>query len=126
MLTFDPEATLRSVCLALGGALMWYAVISGVAARLPGRGPLIAGLAWGVFPVLAGLFHAHSFPIWLHDVIYALNFLNPMAWLGGTTPQGNSSILPFGVLDARASANGRSRSRCRRQRAAVVDAGGVT
>ena len=95
VLTFDPWSTLDSVCLAVGGAVMWYAVISVAAARLPGRGPLFAGLAWGVFPVLAGLFHAHSFPLWLHDVVYALNFLNPMAWLGGTTPQGNSSILPF-------------------------------
>jgi hypothetical protein len=93
--TYEPAAILRSVTLVVGGALMWYAVISVVAARLPGRGPLIAGLTWGVFPVLAALFHAHNFPIWLHDVIYVLNFLNPMAWLGGTTPQGNSSIIPL-------------------------------
>jgi hypothetical protein len=95
--TYDPAAILRSFSLAVGGALMWYAVISVAAARLPGRGPLFAGLAWGVFPVLAGLFHAHWFPIWLHDVVYALNFLNPMAWLGGTTPQGNSSIIPLSL-----------------------------
>jgi hypothetical protein len=97
VVTFDPAAILRSVALAVGGALMWYAVISVAAARLPGRGPLIAGLSWGVFPVLAALFHAHNFPIWLHDVVYVLNFLNPMAWLGGTTPQGNSSIIPLSV-----------------------------
>jgi hypothetical protein len=97
MLTFDPAATLRAVLLAVGAALLWYAVISLAAARLPGRGALIAGLAWGVFPVLAVLYHAHYFPIWLHDVVYVLNFLNPMAWLGGTTPQGNSSIIPFSV-----------------------------
>ncbi len=96
-LTFDPAATLRGACLGLGAAFMWYAVISVAAARLPGRGPLFAGLAWGVFPILAGLFHAHWFPLWLHDVVYALNVLNPMAWLGGTTPQGNSSIIPFSV-----------------------------
>ena len=95
VLSFDPPAMLRNFSLAIGGALMWYAVISVAAARLPGRGPLFAGLAWGVFPVLAALYHAHSFPIWLHDVIYVLNFLNPMAWLGGTTPQGNSSIIPL-------------------------------
>ena len=97
VLTFDPAAILRSVCLATGGALMWYAVISVTAARLPGRGPLIAGLAWGVFPVLAGLAHAHNFPVWLHDLIYVLDFLNPMAWLGGTTPQGSSSIIPLSI-----------------------------
>lgn len=96
-ITYEPAAILRSVALAAGGALMWYAVISAAAARLPGRGPLIAGLTWGVFPVLAALYHAHSFPLWLHDVIFALDWLNPMAWLGGTTPQGNSSIIPFTV-----------------------------
>ena len=95
--TYEPAAILRSVALAVGGALMWYAVISVVAARLPGRGPLIAGLAWGVFPVLAALYHAPHFPIWLHEVIYVLDFLNPMAWLGGTTPQGSSSIIPLSV-----------------------------
>jgi hypothetical protein len=95
MVTYEPAAILRSVALAAGGALLWYAVISAAAARFPGRGPLIAGLSWGVFPVLAALYHAHNFPIWLHDVIFVLDILNPMAWLGGTTPQGNSSIIPF-------------------------------
>lgn len=94
---FDPARIVRTFLLAFGGALMWYAVISVVASRLPGRGLLIAGLTWGVFPILAGLFHAQSFPTWLHDVIFALNFLNPMAWLGSMTPQGNSSIIPLGV-----------------------------
>ena len=91
---FDAAIVARNVVLGLGGALMWYAMISVVSARLPGRGPLIAGLSWGVFPLLVGLVHAH-FPIWLHDVVYALNYLNPVAWLGGTTPQGNSSFLPY-------------------------------
>jgi len=95
--TFEAVPILRSVCLALGGAFMWYAVISAAASRLPGRGPLLAGLAWGVFPVLAALYHAHHFPVWLHDVIYVLNIVNPIAWLGGTTPQSNSSIIPLSV-----------------------------
>jgi hypothetical protein len=97
IVTFDSAQIVRNVLLGLGGALMWYAVISVAAARLPGRGPLLAGLTWGVFPVFVALMHAHSVPIWLHDVIYALNYLNPVAWLGGTTPQGNSSFLPYGV-----------------------------
>jgi hypothetical protein len=93
--TFEPERIARAALLGLGGALMWYALISVAAARLPGRGPLLAGLTWGVFPALGALVFAHNFPVWLHDVIYVLNYLNPMAWMGGTTPQGNSSFLPF-------------------------------
>jgi hypothetical protein len=96
-ITFDPARIVRSFLLGFGGALMWYAVISVVASRLPGRGPLIAGLTWGVFPILVGLYHAHNFPIWLHDVIFALNVLNPTAWLGGMTPQGNPSVIPLTV-----------------------------
>jgi hypothetical protein len=95
--TFDPALTLRNVLLGFGAALMWYSVVSVVAARLPGRGPLLAGLSWAVFLILSALVHAHNFPVWLHDVIYALNYLNPTAWLGGMTPQGNSSILPYSV-----------------------------
>jgi hypothetical protein len=93
--TYDPPSIARTVLLGLGGSLMWYAVISVAASRLPGRGPLLAGLTWGVFPVLTALVFAHNFPIWLHDVIYALNYLNPMAWMGGTTPQHNSAVLPY-------------------------------
>jgi hypothetical protein len=95
--TFDPAAIVRTLLLGFGGALMWYAVISVAASRLPGRGPLMAGLTWGVFPVLSGLFFAHNFPNWLHDVIYVLNFLNPTAWMGSMVPQGNSRILPLEV-----------------------------
>jgi hypothetical protein len=95
--TFEPAAIGRAVLLGLGGSLMWYAMISVAAARLPGRGPLLAGLSWGVFPAITALALAHNFPVWLHDVLYALNYLDPMAWMGGTTPQGNSSFLPFSV-----------------------------
>jgi hypothetical protein len=92
--TFDLALILRNALLGYGAALMWYAVVSVAAARLPGRGPLLAGLSWAVFLILGGLVHAH-FPAWLHDVLYALSYLNPTAWLGGMTPQGNSSVLPY-------------------------------
>ena len=95
--TFEPAAIGRAILLGLGGSLMWYAMISVAAARLPGRGPLLAGLSWGVFPAVTALAMAHNFPIWLHDILYALNYLDPMAWMGGTTPQGNSSFLPFSI-----------------------------
>ncbi len=95
-LEFDGARTVRAALLGLGGSLMWYAVISVAASRLPGRGPLLAGLSWGLFPILASLVFFH-FPVWLHDVIYALNYLNPMAWMGGMTPQRDMSIFPLDV-----------------------------
>jgi hypothetical protein len=96
--TYDPPDVARNVLLGYGAALMWYAVVSVAAARLPGRGALFAGLSWAVFLMLTGFVHAHFLPQWLHDVVYALNYLNPTAWLGGMTPQGNSSILPYDVV----------------------------
>lgn len=95
--TFDPADVVRTFLLGYGAALMWYAVVSVAAARLPGRGAMFAGLSWAVFLLLSVLVHAHILPPWLHDVVYALNYLNPTAWLGGMTPQGNSSILPYDV-----------------------------
>jgi len=95
--TFEPAAIGRAILLGLGGSLMWYAMISVAAARLPGRGPLLAGLAWAVFPFLTALAVSHNFPIWLHNILYGLNYLDPIAWMGGTTPQGNSSFLPFSI-----------------------------
>jgi len=93
-ITFDAALTLRAVALGLGGAAMWYAVVSAAAARLPGRGPLLAGLSWGLFPILTGLIGAH-FPIWLHDVIVVLNYANPVAWLGGMTAQDHGGFVPL-------------------------------
>jgi len=95
VLTFDPPLILREVMLGLGGTMMWYAAISVAASRLPGRAPLLAGLSWGVFPILISLLFAPWLPLWLHDIVYALNFLNPLAWMGGTTPHGSSFIFPF-------------------------------
>lgn len=92
---FDGAASGRNLLLGFGGAVMWYAVISLAASRLPGRGALLAGLSWGVFPIAGVLYFNVFFPVWLHDVIYALNYLNPMAWVGGMTPHDNPSIIPL-------------------------------
>ncbi|HWT05948.1 MAG TPA: hypothetical protein VN224_09355, partial [Xanthomonadales bacterium] len=45
-------------------------------------------------PILTGLIGAH-FPIWLHDVIVALNYANPVAWLGGMTVQSHGGFIPL-------------------------------
>jgi hypothetical protein len=77
---FDPK-TVTATLLGLGGIVMWYGVVSVVVARLPGRGPLLAGLSWAVFLIQAALTVA-PFPSVIHEIIVALNYLNPFAYLG--------------------------------------------
>jgi len=79
--------------LGVGTLVMWYALIVATAARFPGRGGLIAGLSWGVFLVLGALW---SLPLpWLiHDLVTALNYLSPLAYLSAsdTTNHGHHAI----------------------------------
>ena len=81
LVTFTATASLTAFALGMGAAVMWYAMISVVAARLPGRGGMIAGLSWAVFLVTVAL-TAAPFPPLIHAVFTLLDYLNPMAWLG--------------------------------------------
>jgi hypothetical protein len=71
-----------TVVNGIGCALMWYGLVNVVAARLDGRGGLIAGLSWAVFLVTGGLWHA-PFPPLLHGLITFLDYFNPLTYLGG-------------------------------------------
>lgn len=77
---FDAK-TVTATLLGLGCIVMWYGLVSAVAARLPGRGGMFAGLSWVVFLVQAALTVA-PFPWVIHEIIVALNYLNPFAYLG--------------------------------------------
>lgn len=93
-IVFDRPESARAFAIGLGGAFMWYGIVSLTAARLPGRGPLLAGLSWAVFPIMAGMTQANLVD-WLHALIVAVNFANPFAWLGGMTEHGNTSFIPL-------------------------------
>ena len=80
---YDVLFSLPVAALGLGAALMCYALVSLAAARLPGRGGLIAGLSWAVFLVAVGV-RAAPLPSLLHGIIVALDYLNPLAYVGGT------------------------------------------
>jgi hypothetical protein len=79
-LTFGDHVAL-SVLLVLGAAVMWYGLVVLVTTLLPGRGAAIAGGSWGYALIVPGLAHI-PFPPLLHQVMVALNYLNPMAYLG--------------------------------------------
>jgi hypothetical protein len=78
---YDPR-TISIALLGLGTAVMWYGLVSAAAARLPGRGPMLAGLSWLVFLVIAAL-NAAPFPALIHGLVVALNYLNPLAYFSG-------------------------------------------
>jgi len=81
-ITFTPALGGKAFLLGTGIAVMWYGLVVITAALLPGRGGAVAGWSWGVFLILPGLAHA-PFPQLIHEIIIALNYLNPFAYLGG-------------------------------------------
>jgi hypothetical protein len=92
---FDPAGILKVFLLGMGAATMWYGLISVAAARVEGHGARFAGLSWAVFIIL-GAVTAAPLPDLLHYIIIALNYLNPLAWLGnlGSHSSGGHTI-PF-------------------------------
>jgi hypothetical protein len=81
MLQYDVPQMLTALAGGFGCMLMWYALVMLAAARLPGRGAMIAWLSWLVFLTLSGLWAVH-FPPLIHGLIVALNYLNPLAYFG--------------------------------------------
>jgi hypothetical protein len=71
------------LALGVGTVVMWYALIVAASARFPGRGGMIAGLSWGAVILVGGMW---SLPLpWLiHDLITALNYLSPLAYLSAS------------------------------------------
>ncbi len=80
-ITFGGPIALSAV-LVFGAAVMWYGLVVLVTTLLPGRGAAVAGASWGYalfVPVLAAI----PFPPLLHQVVLALNYVNPTAYITG-------------------------------------------
>jgi hypothetical protein len=76
-----------AVLLVFGAAVMCYGLVVFVTTLLPGRGSAIAGGSWGYALIVPGL-ASIPFPPLLHQAMVALNYLNPMAYIGN---QGSGS-----------------------------------
>ena len=72
-----------SIVLAAGCVVMWYALCLVVAAPMPERAGMIAGLSWAVFIVLGILVTVPTPPL-VHGLMVALNYLNPLAYFSGS------------------------------------------
>lgn len=80
-----------TVVNGIGCALMWYGLVNVVAARMDGRGALIAGLSWAVFLVTGGLWHA-PFPPLLHGLITFVDYFNPLTYFNGGSSANNGEV----------------------------------
>ncbi|HMD01912.1 MAG TPA: hypothetical protein VKG44_03000 [Candidatus Baltobacteraceae bacterium] len=97
-LSLDAQA-LPVGLLGLGMALMWYGLAQAATAWRHGRGGMIAGLSWPAFLVLLVLASA-PLPALLHGIVIALNVLNPLAYFGISSHNGNvdvESVFPFSL-----------------------------
>ncbi len=82
------------LALGLGFAFALYAVVR-VLGTTFGHGGLFAGLIWAVGFLLVGLASFHL-PWLLHDIVVALNFVNPIAYLESFDSNNSAkSILPL-------------------------------
>ena len=80
--------------LAFGCAVMWYGLVVLGTVLLPGRGNAIAGGSWAYALFVPGL-AAIPFPPLLHQVMLALNWLNPLSYL--STRHGAGTHVDFGA-----------------------------
>jgi hypothetical protein len=83
-------------------AVMWYGWVVFAAALFPGRGNAMIGISWGFALVMPGL-SAVPFPDVVHQVLHALTFLDPVAYLGsfGSDSHGSDSVLGISSIGVR-------------------------
>ncbi|MEA2719099.1 MAG: hypothetical protein QOJ39_963 [Candidatus Eremiobacteraeota bacterium] len=90
-LTFEGNPA-GTIVLALGCAVMWYGLVVVLTILLPGRGNAIAGGSWAYVLIVPGLAQI-PFPHALHAVMLALNYLNPLAYLGSISSSGSRTMI---------------------------------
>jgi hypothetical protein len=92
-IAFDADVWTLLV-LGLGFAFALYAVVRALG-TIFGHGGLFAGLIWAFGLLLVGLSSLHL-PWLLHDLVVALNFVNPIAYLESfDTNDAAKSVLPL-------------------------------
>ena len=84
------------IVLAFGVAVMWYGLILFFSALVPGRANAVVGMSWAYALVVPGLSQI-PFPTVLHEVLIALNYINPLAYLGNVSDSGSGRTLIAGT-----------------------------
>jgi hypothetical protein len=105
----DPR-TIPTLVIGLGTAFMWYGLVQGITAGMPGRGGMIIGLSWAAAFVLVTLAEAtrggsliHS----MHTLLTIVDLFNPIAYFSSYSLSGfgahPSPVLPqmFAGTEAR-------------------------
>ncbi|MEO6989994.1 MAG: hypothetical protein ABI346_01060, partial [Candidatus Baltobacteraceae bacterium] len=98
LLTFG-NGTLQTLLLVTGFAFATYGTISALTSWTRRSGGIVAGLFWPIGLLIYGMM-AVSVPEGVHATVVAINFLNPLAYLGTVSDKGVQSLLPV-ALNAR-------------------------
>jgi hypothetical protein len=93
--------TWSGLLLSAGVAFAYYGVVRAITVNVPGRAGAIAGASWVVGYILV-LLGALQLPAALHDIVMAINYFNPLAYLNGVHENGSGTttmtgIIPLGV-----------------------------
>ncbi|GAC1464808.1 MAG: hypothetical protein PVSMB8_17040 [Vulcanimicrobiaceae bacterium] len=83
---------LTYILLAFGVALMWYGLVVLLSALLPGRGNAVVGLSWAYAFIVPGITQI-PFPPLLRSTVGLLNYLDPLAYLGGAINSSHHSLI---------------------------------
>jgi hypothetical protein len=91
--------------LTFGIAFMWYGLLQGLTSWHVRRGGIVVGLSWALAAfVLPGLTALTMHSPGLHEVVMALNLLNPLAYLSSSSAHihigvstGGPSLIPHDV-----------------------------
>lgn len=83
--------------LAFGCAVMWYGLVLLLSTFFPGHGARIVGASWAYVFIVPGLSQI-PFPAPIHQIMVALNYVNPLAYFGNQGSQHVQSVL-VGTLE---------------------------
>lgn len=78
--TYFDASALWVAALGLGVGFMWYGLLQAATVRYAGKGGTLVGLSWAAFFVLAAAASVRFFGPIFHDVVYALDLVNPIAY----------------------------------------------
>lgn len=87
----EPNAG-SAIALSIGVAVMWYALVAAATAGLRSGGGGLAGILWPVSFLLIGLGQHPAFGV-ISLIARALDVLNPIAYLEGSSSHGGTTEL---------------------------------
>ena len=86
--TYLDANALWIAALGLGVGFMWYGLLQAATVRYAGKGGTIVGLSWAAFAVLGAAASVQFLGPVFHDVVYAVDLVNPIAYFSSVVFDG--------------------------------------